>query len=188
MPLIAGKLTFTDCIPLIEKITAKIRSWTARHLSFSGRVQLIQMYWSSIFIFPKKLVKAIEQNLINSCGKGAEEVSKCHGSKFVFLKKEEGLGLKRVEDWNKAALMKHIWNPFTQAGSLWVAWVYGELLKGRSFWTVKIPQECSWGWKKLMKLRTEARSLLSHEVGYGSNIFLWHDRWHPNGVLYQMYG
>ena len=47
-------------------------------------------------------------------------------------KKEEGLGLKIVEDWNKAAVMKHIGNLFTQAGSLWMAWVKGELLKGRS--------------------------------------------------------
>ena len=39
-----------------------------------------------------------------------------------------------------------------------------------------------------MKLRSIARNLLSFEVGDGSNIFLWHDRWHPNGVLYQVYG
>jgi hypothetical protein len=38
MPLIAGRLSYSDCIPLIEKITAKINSWTARHLSFAGRL------------------------------------------------------------------------------------------------------------------------------------------------------
>lgn len=88
----------------------------------------------------------------------------------VCLPEKEG-GLKRVEDWNKATVIKHIWKLFTQAGSLWV-------LKGRSFWTVRIPQECSWGWRKLLKLRSEARCLLSHEVGdgIGNNIFLWHDR------------
>uniref|UniRef100_A0A2N9HE77 Reverse transcriptase domain-containing protein n=1 Tax=Fagus sylvatica TaxID=28930 RepID=A0A2N9HE77_FAGSY len=99
-----------------------------------------------------------------------------------------GLGLKRVEDWNKAVVMKHIWNLFTQAGSLWVAWVYGELLKGKSLCTVKIPQECSWGWMKLLKSRIEARKLISYEVGDGNNKFLWHDKWHPNGVLLEEYG
>ena len=62
-------------------------------------------------------------------------------------KQEGGLGLKRVEDWNKAVVTKHIWNLFTQVGSLWVAWVHCELLKGRSFWIVKIPQDCTWGEK-----------------------------------------
>jgi hypothetical protein len=57
-----------------------------------------------------------------------------------------------------------------------------------SFWTVKIPQFCSWGWRKLLNLRRDARDLISYEVGDGSTIFLWHDRWHPNGVLYQVYG
>jgi hypothetical protein len=66
--------------------------------------------------------------------------------------------------------------------------VHDVLLKGRSFWTVRIPQSCSWGWRKLLKLRLEARNLLSHEVRDVSTIFLWHDRWHPNGELYQTYG
>ncbi len=52
--------------------------------------------------------------------------------KVCLPKKEGGLGLKRVEDWNKAALiMKLIWNLCTQAGSLWVAWVQHYLLKGK---------------------------------------------------------
>ena len=44
------------------------------------------------------------------------------------------------------------------------------------------------GMEELLKLGLEARDLLSHEVRDGSTISLWHDRWHPNGVLYQTYG
>ena len=50
--------------------------------------------------------------------------------------------------------------------------MHSELLKGRSFWLVKPTQDCSWGWRKLLKLRFIARNLLSFEVGDGSNIFL----------------
>jgi hypothetical protein len=48
-------------------------------------------------------------------------------NKFLlyFPKQEGGLGLKRIEKWNTAAVLKHIWHLFTQAGSLWVAWVMG---------------------------------------------------------------
>ena len=198
MPLIIGKLFYQDCDPLIDKITTRIRSWTAKHLTFSGRLQLIesvlnsiQMYLSSIFILPKKVVKAIKQKFSRFLWKGQDEGRggiKVSWEQVCLPKKEGGLGLKRVEDWNKAAMMKHIWNLFTQAGSLWVAWVYGELLKGKSLWTVKIPQECSWGWRKLLKSRIEARKLISYEVGDGNNIFLWHNKWHPNGVLLEEYG
>lgn len=58
-----------------------------------------------------------------------------------FLSQKGGLGLKRVEDWNKVVTMKHIWNLFTQDGSLWVASVHEILLKGRSFWVEKTPQD-----------------------------------------------
>ena len=61
-------------------------------------------------------------------------------------------------------------------------------MKGRSFWTVKIPQDYTWGWRKLLNLRPAVRNLLSYEIGDGSSIFIWHDCWHPNGVLYQLYG
>ena len=39
-----------------------------------------------------------------------------------------------------------------------------------------------------MKSRIEARKLISYEVGDGNNIFLWHNKWHPNGVLLEEYG
>lgn len=58
-------------------------------------------------------------------------------------KKEGGLGLKRLEVWNQAAIMWHIWLLFKRAGSLWVAWVLKYLLKGRSFLEVKVPQGSS---------------------------------------------
>jgi hypothetical protein len=56
------------------------------------------------------------------------------------LKQEGGCGLKRLEDKNKVAILRHIWNLFAKAGSMWVAWVKEYLVKGRSFWQVKVPQ------------------------------------------------
>ena len=40
----------------------------------------------------------------------------------------------------------------------------------------------------MLNLRPATRNLLSYEIGDSSSIFLWHDCWHPNGVLYQLYG
>ncbi len=73
------------------------------------------------------------------------------------MPKQEGeLGLNRMMDWNRAAVMKHIWNLFTQSGSLWVAWVHDFLLKGMCFWSIKIPLDSSWGWRTIFKLRQKA--------------------------------
>jgi len=85
-------------------------------------------------------------------------------------------------------MLNHIWNLFTKAGSLWVAWIESNWLRGRSLWSISIPSSCSWSWKKLLKLRDMAKSLIRFQVGDGRNIFLWLDHWHPAGCLLGRFG
>jgi len=58
-------------------------------------------------------------------------------------KDEGGLGLRKFVDWNKAAILRRMWALFARAGSLWVAWVNAELIKGRNFWLLKNPKDSS---------------------------------------------
>lgn len=70
----AKKLSSLDCEVLIDKMTARIRTWNLRNMSYAGRVQLINgvllhvhTYWSSIFILPKVVMKkfpAISRNYL----------------------------------------------------------------------------------------------------------------------------
>ena len=64
VPLISSNLSSTDCKGLIDKLLARIKSWTNRFLSFAGRLQLItlvlysmQNFWAGIFHFPQKSSK-----------------------------------------------------------------------------------------------------------------------------------
>ena len=68
VPLISTKLSHSDCLPLMDKMMARIQSWTSRSLSLAGRLQLIssvlysiQTYWCSMFIIPKFTCYKIEQ-------------------------------------------------------------------------------------------------------------------------------
>ena len=53
----------------------------------------------------------------------------------------------------------------------------------KSFWSVGIPQNCSWSWRKILKLRDISKRFLKFEFGNGDNIHMWLDLWHPAGVL-----
>ncbi|KAK9275845.1 hypothetical protein L1049_023118 [Liquidambar formosana] len=116
------------------------------------------------------------------------EKSKLKWSAVCTPKEEGGLGLRRIEDINIAAAMKHIWKIFMQAGSLWVAWVNIYLIKGRSFWSLSIPSDCSWTWRKILQIRSKVRPLFKHVIGNGEVTFLWHDNWHPLGPLLPRFG
>ncbi|KAL7197294.1 hypothetical protein ACSBR2_019889 [Camellia fascicularis] len=67
VPLVSTKLKATDCDQLVERITKRIKSWTNKCLTYAGRAQLIesvlfsmQVYWTTLFILPKKVIKSIE--------------------------------------------------------------------------------------------------------------------------------
>ncbi|GKV09489.1 hypothetical protein SLEP1_g20977 [Rubroshorea leprosula] len=85
-------------------------------------------------------------------------------------KQEGGLGLRSLTHWNVACIMRFIWMLFTKARSIWVAWVHEYLLKGCSFWSIRVPSDASWGWRKLLNLRQQARKLIKHipDSGFSS--------------------
>ena len=62
------RLTATDCAPLVEKISARIRGWATKFLTYAGHLQLIQSvlfsvsnYWCRNFLLPKGVLKKINQ-------------------------------------------------------------------------------------------------------------------------------
>lgn len=72
VPLILSKLSVNDCVPLIERMTSRIASWTTLLLSFAGRVQLIramllsiQTYWPNHFVYQFILIKLSNRSLLD---------------------------------------------------------------------------------------------------------------------------
>nr|XP_009614467.1 uncharacterized protein LOC104107386 [Nicotiana tomentosiformis] len=67
VPLSTKKLILLQWQPLIEKITSRITSWSAKKLSYAGKTQLfksvlfgIQAYWAQLFLIPEKVLKTID--------------------------------------------------------------------------------------------------------------------------------
>ncbi|XP_028085283.1 uncharacterized protein LOC114286328 isoform X3 [Camellia sinensis] len=74
------------------------------------------VYWSSLFILPKKIIRAIETLFRSFFWSGCE--FRTHGAKvswenICYPKNEGGLGFKSLEIWNKATIAKHIWFLFS---------------------------------------------------------------------------
>lgn len=85
------------------------------------------------------------------------------------LKDERGLGIMRIGDWNKDAMMRHLWN-ITQirSNSRLTTWVKSyNMLMGKSFWEVLVPNKYSWAWRQVLKLRRNVRSRIRTQVGNG---------------------
>ena len=130
VPLMSQKMRRQDYQPLIDRINQRFTSWTARHLSYAGRLQLLKSviystinFWSSIFVLPNQCLLKLEQMCCAFLWKGAPNSAR--GAKIAWdvvctSKECGGLGLRRLTAWNKVLALKLIWLLFSAAGSLWV--------------------------------------------------------------------
>lgn len=103
-------------------------------------------------------------------------------------KDEGGLGFRKIKEWNKATILRHLWAICKKADSLWVKWVHTYIIKNQSLWHMSIPSDASWSIRKIFGMRNLGQPLIQYKVGNGQSIFLWVDNWHPLGPLYKRYG
>ena len=101
--------------PVVSKIRKKLFVWKGRNLSFAGRVCLIKSVINAIPLFYLSFFKAP----IRVC----KEITKLQ-RKFLWdnickVKDEGGLGIKRIELFNKALLAKWLWRLGSTKYGLW---------------------------------------------------------------------
>lgn len=148
----------------------------------------MQVYWARIFALPKK----VDQILRAFLWKGVElknSGAKVAWANILYPKEEGGLGFKDLHIWNQALLARHIWNLCQpNSTSYWVNWVKKNLIRDHSFWELKIPHNCSWSWRKLLKLRDSIRPHIHHQVHNDEDTLLWYDNWLPMGPIAPRFG
>lgn len=192
-------MTISDYAPLLSRIRNKISSWTARHLSFAGRLQLIGCvlysitnFWMSAFRLPNQCIQEINSLCSAFLWSGpvlSTQKAKIAWSDVCKPKEEGGLGLRSLEEANRVSCLKLIWCILSSRHSLWVKWIHRYLIRKGSFWSVKESSSLgSWMWKKLLKLRPLAMQLSKMEVHSGALTFFWFDKWSQLGVLINMIG
>ncbi|XP_060200123.1 uncharacterized protein LOC132628355 [Lycium barbarum] len=160
VPLSTKRTTVFQYKPLVDKILERIQSWIARFLSYAGRIQLIksvlfsvQIFWSQVFILPKKIVKVIESLCRKFLWIGSVEPSKkalIAWETLCLPKSACGLNLLDIQTWNKAAISKMLWNLCMKKDKKWIQWVHSYYIKGGSVWETQAKQ-ASWIIRKILK-------------------------------------
>ncbi|XP_056685815.1 uncharacterized protein [Spinacia oleracea] len=69
VPICAKRISVAQCGMLVDKMTARIKMWSTRNLSYVARMQLINsvllslhMYWAQIYILPMNVLQEITKN------------------------------------------------------------------------------------------------------------------------------
>ncbi|XP_070018870.1 uncharacterized protein [Nicotiana sylvestris] len=128
----------------------RIKQWTAKFLSYAGRLQLIksvlfaiQSFWSQIFPLPKKIIRGIDTICKRFLWTG-ETKNKAKAlvvwKQLCWPKSAGGLNITDILIWNRAALIKHIWNIDKKKDRVWIQWIYTYYFKQQVVWNVKVKQ------------------------------------------------
>ncbi|KAK4383815.1 hypothetical protein Sango_3116600 [Sesamum angolense] len=72
--------------------------------------------------------------------------------------------------------------PKNNQSSIWVKWIAHTRLRHKSVWTVDV-KGGSWGWRKILRLRSALLPYIEFKIGDGESFSLWHDPWHSLGSL-----
>lgn len=147
-------------IPIIEKISELIRTWTSFTLSYAGRLELLRSviqgfscYWLSIFPIPS-IVNGRIEGLCRVFLWGSK-VGRVAWKQVCLPREKGGLGLLDLRSWNKALLAKTLWNIHTKKDTLGVKWVNEFFLRGWSIWEWVPKKDSPRIFKKLVRIRDE---------------------------------
>ncbi|KAL2893324.1 LINE-1 retrotransposable element ORF2 protein [Bienertia sinuspersici] len=141
VPICSKRVNASQCEILIEKMTARIRTWSSRHISFAGRSQLInsvlmsiQQYWAQVFILPASVLQSIEQICRSYLWSGQWSSNRPGYVSWEGVcrpKKEGGLGFRSIQLWNIANMGRYVWAVENKQDSLWLKWVNSVYIKGQ---------------------------------------------------------
>nr|GEW72937.1 putative reverse transcriptase domain, reverse transcriptase zinc-binding domain protein [Tanacetum cinerariifolium] len=181
VPLISSRLVYRDCKELIDKVRSRVHDWKNKSLSAAGRLQLIRsvigfmhICWALVFILPSRILLEIEQlmrGFLWCQGHMRKGKAKVAWDVMCVPKKEGGLGIRKLDVFNKALMISHIWNLLSLKESLWVKWIHAYKIRGRSFWSIPFRGNMTWGWRKILQLRPLIWKFIWYKVGNGDSIY-----------------
>lgn len=89
-------------------------------------------FWSSVFALPKSFyakVDALCAEFLRNNSTRPSAGARVSWADICRSKKEGGLGLRRLEEFDLVFRLEKFWNFFSNSGFLWVAWLSHNCLR-----------------------------------------------------------
>ncbi|KAL3012465.1 hypothetical protein AAZX31_06G000400 [Glycine max] len=178
--------------PILEKCERVLNKWTQRHLSFGGRVTLIQsiltslpIYFFSFFRILKKVVEklvSIQRRFLWGGGTDQNKIAWIKWETVCLPKDKGGLGIKDINTFNIALLGKWRWNLFQHEGQLWARVLESKYRGWRGLDEAHRDNHESIWWRDLKLVFQNLQGVEMHNSiewrpGCGDRIKFWEDKW-----------
>ena len=188
LPLFISKSKFGAFKDILEKVFGKIEGWRAKTLSQVGRTVLIKLVASSIpsyamssFLMPISFSSYLDRILKNFWWGFLEDKTRNLSLKswsFICLsKEEEGLGFRRMHEFNLSLIAKLGWKLISNTDCLWVKQLQNKYIKYGDFISSSISSFASWLWKCIQKIKPIILAGACLKVSKTSLAPIWSSNW-----------
>jgi hypothetical protein len=204
LPVGASPRKMSTWAPMVEKIRSKLNSWGNRHISFGGRLVLINSVLNSIPIFymslfkmsvqVRKKVVRIQRDFLWGGVHGSKKLSWVKWKVVCREKKKGGLGVRDLEMVKTSLLLKWRWRLVKDGLALWkevlVAKYGNHILNNVDLPNAPLPYYASLWWKDACNIDVCVGSsswlneVLSRRLGNGMSTRFWRDVWIGGEPLY----
>ena len=175
--------------PVLEKVERRLAGWKKLYLSKGGRLTLLKStlsslptYYLSLFTIPKHVAARIERLQRNFLWGGLGEGVTHHLVNWDTMCSplaHGGLGVRKVEVFNRALLGKWLWKFSRDETHLWRRVIAAKYGLDWGAWMSRIPRGthgCS-VWKGIFSGWDVFHHHLQLVVGLGTRTRFWHDNW-----------
>ncbi|CAA7049989.1 unnamed protein product [Microthlaspi erraticum] len=198
LPLNSQRLSIAVLEPFLEKITKKLHSYTAKFLSFAGKIKLVSSvvygmvnFWSQVYTLPKEFYSRVDSLCSAFLWKNGTQSA--GGARVAWKdickpKSEGGLGIRQLSEFEVVFRLKQAWNLFTKEDSLWIAWVWQHIFARRSYWITNDAARFSRSIRSLLQLKPLLSTFLKCEIKNGRMASFWFDNWTEHGPVIDFVG
>jgi hypothetical protein len=177
---------------IIDEVSSKLTNWKANQLSFAGRVTLAKSVMEAIPIYPmmtncipEGCLEEIQRLQRNFIWGDTDDVRKYHAVGWEVVTTPKcygGLGLRRLDEMNKACILKLGWKLKIGTSDLWC-----EVLRGKynfhSFSNDTVVKKTDSSlWKHIVRLSASLNDYCFWSIGDGRNVDAWNDVWIEEGL------
>ncbi|PWA65154.1 hypothetical protein CTI12_AA306500 [Artemisia annua] len=170
-------------------VLKKMQGWKNKLLSQAGRevliksvIQSIHSYTMQCYMLPKGFLQKLLVHIKRFFWSGDAHERHIHWLSWEHISQSKdrgGLGFRDLSCFNLALLAKQGWRHIMNPGSFWCRVLKGIYFPHSDFPMASKDSRPSWLWQSLL----QGRDLLLHgirwQVGNGSNILFWTQKWIP---------
>ena len=148
--------------PIVRKCERKLARWKQKHISFGGRVTLINavltsipIYFLSFFRLPSKVAEklvTIQQRFLWGGRLEQRKITWVKWKTVCLPKDKGGLGIKDIKTFNTTLLGKWRWDLFQQPDEPWAKLLESKYGGWRSLEEGKTGGHDSLWWKDIIKI------------------------------------